>query len=159
MKFQSTSEELPPSSLPLLSLRESGWASACCEFLVSENADEASLSFSKVIVLWCLRGFGEYCILISVHPFFSLKEGNWLVGISAHLVKHSGFRTMCQLYIPNMPTDFIFPWRPHMAHLSQQMSLDSRRTWAACTVPVLSATGAQPQRSLGCKSPPCLGDV
>jgi len=65
MKSESMLEELPLSS-HLSSLRESGWASAGCEFSVSETADKASLSSSETTPLWCLKGFEECWLTVSV---------------------------------------------------------------------------------------------
>lgn len=150
MKFQSTLEELPLSSLSLFSLRESGWASACCEFLVSETADEASLSFSEMTVLWWLKGFEECWLLISLHLFslrtIHLFSLNWLVAFSAYLVKSSGFRTVLPAIHHKYASRLCF--FSETTHLPKQV-LNPRRARPACPVPVLSASGAQPQKPFG----------
>lgn len=96
MKFQSTSEELPLSSP---SLFEGIWPGF--SFLWILAAWNCRWSILKLLwadyPLMCKRFWG----MLTPHfcsPFFSPQESNWLVPISAYLVKSSGFGTVSQIH-------------------------------------------------------------
>lgn len=95
MKLQSTSEELPLSSP---SLFEGTWPGF--SFLWILAAWNCRWSILKLLWAGCPLMCKRFWGMLTPHfcsPFFSPQESNWLVPISAYLVKSSGFGTISQI--------------------------------------------------------------